>query len=798
MCVLTGRMTITKSVPPPMNRDLPSTIMVVDDDSVQRHLACSILEKAGMTIIRCEGAVEALCRLDQGEHVDTIVTDLQMPGIDGWRFCRLLRSPEYEAYNHTPILVISACFRGSDAQQLTVDLGANAFLSVPYEPARLRNCVRELLKGQYPRAEFRVLIIEERESPLQKTFESRGCTVACARSGEEGLRQFHKFAPKVVIFDYDLPDLFDHTLLRTVKSAESSVVTLVLTSESTHARALEFMRLGSDEYVRKPYDPEYVMALFEKACHERALLRVQELLEDRTMNLRDSEARFRSLVEGIEEIIVVSDHQGIIQHVNAVGAKRLEWLPKELVGRTTKTILPPEGPGPQQLSMGLPDGGMRETTYCTRMGRRVDVEVVNRPIIFNSQPAVMMVARDITQRKRAEEERMMLEQQLQQAQKMEAIGTLAGGVAHDFNNLLTVILGTVFLLKTQAKPGDNLYQDVRTIETVVHRAKALTDQLLGFARRGKYQHTAIDVKATIREVVAFLTRTLDKKISLREEILEPAVAVMGDPGQLHQVLLNLSVNARDAMPDGGELTYRLEEVLGNEALQRRFPALTAEHYVVISVQDTGTGIPADVQQRMFEPFFTTKGLGKGTGMGLAMAYGIIQNHGGVIDVQSEVGQGTTFALYLPLTATPAPLEQPQGHEQPVKGSGCVLLVDDEDLVRNVGARLLRHLGYEVVIAADGREAVECYRLQSQDIRLVIIDMIMPRMNGQECYRALRALNPSVKAILATGYDHNHAAQELMDEGVVGFVQKPYDLTEFSRIIDQALRAPVLSKPVPLP
>ncbi len=767
------------------------TVVVVNDDPVQLHVTSSLIERDGMRVIPCSGAEEALRILTQNGHVDVIVTDLHMPGIDGWRFCRLLRSPEYAAFNHVPILVISATLSGSDAQQVTVDLGANAFLSAPFDAGTLRACMQDLLNGRIPQATMRVLMVVSPSIPstqLRSTFERYGCVVELAATAEEARARFKDHEPEVVVLDYDLPTLGDHQLLRTVKAPGSSSIALVVTGDPTPSRALDAMRAGADAYIRKPYDPEYVISLGQKARRERALLRVEELLENRTVSLRDSETRFRTLVEGVVEIILVSDDQDKIQYINQVGAQRLEWTADQLIGRPRSTILPPDSPAcGDGTDAGAQHGETRvEATYCTRTGRRVEVEVSRRPFVFNNGTAVMTVARDITERKRAEQEKTRLQEQLRHSQKMEAIGTLAGGVAHDFNNLLTVIFGHVHLIKMRSQPSDEGYKDAATIETVVYRARALTEQLLGFARRGKHENTVTDVRATIREVMTFLSRTLDKKIILKEESGVEAAAIMGDPGQLHQVILNLSVNARDAMPDGGQITYRTEVMRAREDIRKRLPSLTADEYVVISVSDTGCGIPAELRERIFEPFFTTKDHRSGTGMGLAMVYGIVQNHGGIVDVDSSVGEGTTFKLYLPRVRQLDRRAKPRTEEPLVTGTGRILLVDDEELVRKIAARLLSHLGYEVVMACDGREAVDYYRQHSSEVALVILDMIMPQMSGRECFRELRAINPQVKTVLISGYDKNHGAQEILDEGVRGFIQKPYDLNKFSRVIAQAI------------
>ncbi len=768
-------------------------VIVVNDDPVQLHMTGGLLERDGMQVVRCSTAEEALKMLARQQDFNAIVTDLHMPGIDGWRFCRLLRSPEYSAFNSIPILVISATFSGADAEQITADLGANAFLQVPFDAPTLRHCMARLLEGKAPQATPRVLIVADGTRPsltLQDAFKAHGCAVHLVRSPEEALKRVRTEAAQVVLLDYDLPGLADHGLLRTVKAPGSSTAAVVLTSDPDPLKAAESMREGADAHVRKPFDPEYIITLCDKARRERALLRVEELLEERTVSLRDSEARFRSLIEGIVEIILVCDQNGVIKHVNDVGAQNLEWSSGELIGQPLQTIL--WGPAEQTAEALLTgdEGACVETVYRGRNGKRVEVEVNQRLIVFEGKPAIMTVARDITERKRALEDRARLEEQLRQSQKMEAIGTLAGGIAHDFNNLLTVIMGHVHLLKMQSRPNEAVFEDAATIESVVYRAKALTDQLLGFARRGKHQNTLVDVRSTVAEVITFLNRTLDKKIVLREEPGSEAATVMGDPGQLHQVILNLSVNARDAMPNGGTITYRIELITADETLRKRHPQLMGARYIVVSVRDTGSGIPNHIMHRIFEPFFTTKDSRTGTGMGLAMVYGIVHNHGGAIEVDSVVGEGTSFRLFFPFCAHVERPVEAKPAEKLVQGSGKILLVDDEELVRKVVVTLLKHLGYQVTAASDGMEAVAYYRDHGNELALVVLDMVMPGMNGRECFRALREINPSVKAILVTGYDQNHAAQELLDEGVQGFIQKPYALAEFSKVVAEAIQAPV--------
>lgn len=384
--------------------------------------------------------------------------------------------------------------------------------------------------------------------------------------------------------------------------------------------------------------------------------------------------------------------------------------------------------------------------------------------------------------------RQQVEDQLRHATKMEAIGRLASGIAHDFNNLLTGILGHASLLKVEAVPGTSVYDAADTIETTAQRAAELTQKLLGFARKGKHQSVAIDVHALIHDVVALLGRILDQNVRVTLDLRAPRAVALGDPTQMHQVFLNLALNARDAMPEGGHLAFRSDVVVIDERSVGAPPELEHGRHLVVEVADTGCGMAAEVQERIFEPFFTTKDAGQGIGLGLPMVYGIVRNHGGATQVVSEVGRGTTFTVYLPLsqaTATaPAESEAPC---LPVS-TGLILLVDDEQVVRKVAARMLEKQGYEVASVPGAPEAVQYYRQHSDEVAVVIIDMAMPEMDGRRCFLALKEIDQNVKAILTSGYTQNGRVQEALDEGIHAFVQKPFHLGELGAAVRKVLAA----------
>ncbi len=430
-------------------------------------------------------------------------------------------------------------------------------------------------------------------------------------------------------------------------------------------------------------------------------------------------------------------------------------------------------------------GALISAARSSGKSRTIDVEASDRLFSFVCAPVagtgyVNLYGRDITEHRK-------IESQLRQAQKMEAVGQLAGGIAHDFNNLLTGILGYANMLRSDSKLDKEVHESAKVIEKAARRAAELTKQLLGFARKGKLEETSVDVHRLVQEVASILGHTIDRRIRISQKLGAKPPYVRGDASQLQQVLLNLGVNARDAMPEGGEIVFETFVVELDEEYCRAHAGASPGRHLLISVTDTGCGIPKEIQDRIFEPYFTTKKRGEGTGMGLAMVYGIVKNHGGSIRVYSEGGRGTTFKVYLPLALKSAPLSGPLQAVPRSVGTGRILVVEDEEVIRTMATKMLEGLGYEVVTAADGQEGVEYYEKHQGEIDLVIIDMVMPRMNGRDCFRRLKAMNPAVRAILSTGYGRNGAVQELLGEGIIGYVQKPYVVGQLAEAVAKALK-----------
>ena len=377
----------------------------------------------------------------------------------------------------------------------------------------------------------------------------------------------------------------------------------------------------------------------------------------------------------------------------------------------------------------------------------------------------------------------IFEAQFQQAQRMEAIGTLSGGIAHDFNNLLMGIQGNVSLVLLNKNSSHPDYERLQNIVQGVQSAAELTKQLLGFAIGGKYEVRPTNLNEMIRNQNRMFGRT-KKEITIRGEYKDNLWTVEVDQAQIEQVVLNLYVNAWQAMPGGGDLFIQTENVTLDENYTRPY-AFEPSRYVKISITDTGVGMDEATQQRIFEPFFTTKEMGRGTGLGLASVYGIIKNHGGIINVYSEKGQGATFTIYLPASKKEAAKEE-ELPEEILKGKETVLLVDDEDMIIDVGQEILKTLGYKALIARSGKRAIELYEKKQDKIDIVILDMIMPEMGGGVTYDRMREINPDVKVLLSSGYSINGQASEILTRGCNGFIQKPFNMKELSQELRKIL------------
>jgi signal transduction histidine kinase/CheY-like chemotaxis protein len=384
---------------------------------------------------------------------------------------------------------------------------------------------------------------------------------------------------------------------------------------------------------------------------------------------------------------------------------------------------------------------------------------------------------DVTERKETERQHRQLEKMLEQAHKSEAIATLAGGVAHDFNNLLMGIQGRASLIYMDLTPGHPYMEHTTAISDYVRSATALTKQLLGFARGGKYQVKPIDLNQLIQTSSTMFGRTR-KEIRIHSNLHSSQLVVEVDFRQIEQVLLNMYVNAWQAMPTGGDL-YLASSIVTLDDAYCRLHQVEPGRYAKVSITDTGIGMSEAVRRQVFDPFFTTKEKARGTGLGLASSYGIVKNHNGLITVYSEIGQGSTFNIFLPLSVKSVSTELPS-EEHPLSGSETILLVDDEQMIIDVGQAMIEKLGYRVLIAKGGHAAIDCVRSHGSQIDLMILDLIMPDMDGGKLFDVVRQMAPQIPILLCSGYAKNQKANDILQRGADGFIQKPFNVFELSQ------------------
>ena len=466
--------------------------------------------------------------------------------------------------------------------------------------------------------------------------------------------------------------------------------------------------------------------------------------------LKESETRFRDLTETTTDWVWEVDAQGVYTYASPKIKDLLDYEVSEVLGKTPFDFMHREEAERirkffnEKVTNKEPFYGL-ENVNRHKNGHLVVLETNAIPI-FDEKGQLKGyrgIDRDITDRKRAEEEKEKLKTQLLQAQKMEAIGTLAGGIAHDFNNVLMGIQGHSSLALLYADSGRPHSEHLKGIEDIVQRGADLTKQLLGFARGGKYEVRPTDLNELIENSSEMFGRT-KKEIKIHRKYQKDIWPVEVDRGQIDQVLLNLYVNAWQAMRRGGDLYIETSNVVLDENYPKPF-GVKPGNYVKISVTDTGVGMDEATQQRIFDPFFTTKEMGRGTGLGLASAYGIIKNHGGIINVYSKKGEVTTFNIYLPASEKEIAIKEKKLADEILKGTETVLLVDDEDMILNVGEEMLKEMGHKVLLARSGKEAVGIYRKYKNEIDLVILDMIMPDMGGGEAYDTMKENNPKVRS-----------------------------------------------------
>ena len=786
-------------------------VVVVNDDVTQLHLLSNLLEKDGLTAHPYHDAESALGTMDAVNPPDLIVTDLHMTGIDGWRFCRLLRSPEYEVFNRTPILLLSATFSGEDSQRITSGLGANAFIPAPVDARRFLQQVRSLLAEDRPPSKPHVLIIEDDREVAQLlkiAFEKHGYRASVAFDGTQGIGLFREQASQIAILDYHLPDIRGDELIEKMNRLSPQCVFVMITADTQPELAAAWLRKGADAYVLKPFDPKYLVSLCEKALHECFLLRVEDILEDRTRELRESETRYRTLFEGAPDGVMVHDKDGVILDCNEVFADRIGLQRGNLAGRNVRDVITSKNTSlvDERIKRVL-SGGLHsfETTYVSCTGKPMPAEVNEHVISLRGSEVILSVSRDITMRKKAEravanatkldktrikevetayhelkksqlaaldlmeelkeeiaehrkteedlkesnrrlkkalEELEQTQKQIIQHERLNALGQMVAGVTHDFNNALMPIVGLSEYLLTNLKELKDTEETGQILENI-HAAGVDAKEIVRRLREFYNPDEALEAQPV--DICEVLTQVIDitrpkwktqseesgKTITIVNKI-ERLPIITANRSQLREVFANVLMNAVDAMPRGGTL---------------RFSGSHTGKWVLINIADTGEGMPEEIRRRCFEPFFSTKG-DSGTGLGLSMAHGIIDRHGGSISVESKQGKGTSVSIRMPLGVP----RRKSGDKKKVRRTARkklrILAIDDEEWSRALLSKYLSDDGHSVQTAVSGQESLE--KVRSEGFDLVITDKAMPGMNGEQVAAAIKEYAPEIPVILLTG------------------------------------------------
>jgi two-component system, cell cycle sensor histidine kinase and response regulator CckA len=476
--------------------------------------------------------------------------------------------------------------------------------------------------------------------------------------------------------------------------------------------------------------------------------------------------------------------------VNGAACAQLGYSRQELLSLSIADISVLKPGLPMRLAELVGHGrSVYETGHRRKDGTAYPVELSVSSVNFDGHPAFLGVARDITERKKSDEQQRNLERQLQQAVKMESIGILAGGVAHDFNNLLTVISGNISVARRSVDPGSDVGTCLREIDAAIASATSLTRQLLAFSRKQVIEPRPTNLGHLVSDMHKMLGRLIGEDVDLRICTATDLDLVLVDPGLIEQAIVNLVVNARDAMPNGGKLVIETANVDLDVAYEREHPALKAGRYVMVAVSDTGAGMSEDVKAHLFEPFFTTKPKGRGTGLGLATTYGAIKQSGGDIQLYSELGRGSTFRIYLPRTLQIPKVSQSRPSPDVPTGKETILVVEDQELVRRVAVRILTGLGYRVLDAISGEDAIGVAAGEPGRIALLLTDVVMPDMNGRDLATRLTSARPGMRVLFTSGYTENIIGQHgVLDPGI-NFIAKPYRAEDLGQKVRDAIDRP---------
>jgi two-component system, cell cycle sensor histidine kinase and response regulator CckA len=649
-----------------------------------------------------------------------------------------------------------------------------------------------------------ILVVDDEKRIVENIslcLQREGFKIIGARDGKEALQLFRQEKFDLVLLDLSMPQMDGYEVMEHIFEIDEDAVVVMITGNASIESAVRALKIGAWDYLKKPFEYADLTKTVKNALSQRKIIVEKKAMAAR---LEASEKQYGYMVNNSPDLIFTLDKTGCFTFLNSQFSKVLGFSRHDLMGSSFEDIIHENDliKAKSFITTGQNFYKSNESKEVHLRFKKSEIETSKydsgssfafmelKAAPFNLPASVgkkegaglYAVARDVT-------DRVKLEDQLRQAQKMEAIGTLAGGIAHDFNNVLMGIQGYTSLVKLGFDSGSQEYKKLSNIDEYIANGAEMARQLLGFAQKSSCGANAINLNYLLKMSVKMFART--KKDILIEQYLDKKLwGIVADEGQMKQVLMNLFINACQAMPDGGKIIIRSENIVVEESDLRESGFENTGSYIKIVVSDTGIGMDEDLAKRIFDPFFTTKEREQGTGLGLATAYGIVKSHKGILKVKSVPEEGSSFMIFLP--ANPENTKTTQAFEEQQRiynGKGTVLLIDDEEGVIEVCSEMLENLGYQVKAVTDGREAIEIIKASTLKIDLVILDMVMPKINGQQTFEGIRAVDPGMKVLVCSGYTKEEEIQKMVDKGCDEYILKPFDVAALSEKLNKVFQIP---------